>query len=896
MGDDEKTFDDLITNDPDMINTFVSEAKEHLDTIEDDFLNLEKQKDNPDQALVDKVFRSIHSVKGAAGFLGIANMTKLAHVMETLLSRMRAGKIRAESRYIDALLAGVDFLSAMLDDTKNSHNIDITNIHDRLSSLVDHEISSEASESVRPIEEETAKPAAGRVEEMSVVETSGVDFGRTIRVNLDLLDKLMVLAGELVLVRNRHLLSVGASDPGLHFISQQLDVVTSEMQETIIRTRMQPVGKVFRKLPRLVRELGKKLGKQIKIDINGSEAELDRTILESLADPMTHIIRNSCGHGIETPDERIRAGKPKSGKITVSAYHEAGRVNIEIRDDGRGIDPELIRKRLLEKGLKTDADLDLMNDEEILRFILLPGFSTLDKTDDVSGRGVGMDVVKTGIEKLGGSFDLASTVGESTTIHLRLPLTLAIIPCLIVASGINVYAIPQVSLVELVCLYDKDVKERIECADDQEVYQLRDHLLPMVRLSEVLARPKRFTREVRAGISEKYRKEQEKAWLEYVDVVGGEDGGRFTQSLNFAVLKAGASRFGLIVDKILGAEEIVVKPMHWAVKSLGIYSGATIMGNGNGALILDVEGIAKHAGIALEGGTDRAAEQTGKIVRDEDLQTVLLFKSGEKEQFAIALPLIGRIQAISSPNIEQVGQEEYITVDDKSTRVLRLDHVLNVSAAVEREEMYLILPRHIKRPVGILASSLVDTEETTIELNVDSYMEDGLLGTSIIRDSMTLFIDIYRLIDKIEPEWFSDRRMRQFGGDGSQPESAKQVLLLEDALFFRHLVKGYLEADGYKVITAENGRIGLDRMEEMQFDLIVSDLDMPVMDGWDFLKRVRKDSGQPDIPAVALTSLDSETDRRRAMDCGFDRYEIKLDRERFLTTVAELLNSRKDGP
>ncbi|MDM8550978.1 response regulator, partial [Desulfobacterales bacterium HSG2] len=285
---------------------------------------------------------------------------------------------------------------------------------------------------------------------------------------------------------------------------------------------------------------------------------------------------------------------------------------------------------------------------------------------------------------------------------------------------------------------------------------------------------------------------------------------------------------------------------------------------------------------------------------DENLQTVLIFKYGRKERFAMALPLIRRIERIFASDIEHVGDKEFVTINDISTRVLRLDQVLDVSPGVGKDGMFLILPRYIKRPVGLLASGLVDIEETNVELNVESYMEDGLLGTFVIQDRMTLFIDIYRLIEKIEPEWFADRRMNSFGTPGPPDKdaisdaSAKRVLLVEDASFFRHLIKGYLEADGYDVITAEHGKAGLERMNENQFDLIVSDIEMPVMDGWDFVKSVRGGTRQNNIPTVALTALDSDRDRAKAKRCGYDRYEVKIDRERFLTTVAEILGEERD--
>jgi two-component system chemotaxis sensor kinase CheA len=901
---------DNICKDREIIDSFISEAKEHLETIEDDFLSLEEQKDAPDQELLDKVFRAVHSVKGAAGFLGLENMTRLAHVMETILARMREGEMKPESVYIDALLAGVDFLSAMLDDISNSNAIDISAILERLSKIIDQEkevaakpakidlscdLQASDVSAYQPEEEggqqimrDDKTPPAAR-------DKKAVDFSNTIRIHVDVLDRLMTLAGEMVLVRNQLLRHLDESKTVPRSISQRIDMVTSELQETIILTRMQPMSKIFGKFPRIVRDMGKKLNKKIKLDIDGSEAELDKTILESLADPMTHIIRNCCDHGIETPEERISMGKPASGRISIKAYHEAGRVNIEIGDDGRGIDLAAIKKKALKQGLKSEAELDQMGEKEIYRLLFLPGFTTADKVSSVSGRGVGMDVVKTGIDKLGGVVDIESTLGEGTGIHLRLPLTLAIIPCLIVKSGDFRYAVPQSNLVEMVCLYDEAVRAKIECADDQEVYRLRDHLLPMVRLSEILANPKRFSREVRARITQTHSTAQHRAWENYLEEKKIHKDAEFSQSLNFAVLKVGDGLFGLIVDQILGTEEIVVKPMHSTMKSLGIYSGATIMGDGRVALILDTDGIAMHAGI-MQGGRITASavkEKIGKDSKDEDMQTVLLFKYGEKEQFAMALPLIKRIEKISMDRVEKVGEREFITIDDTPTRLLRLDQVLSVSPMMQRNEMFLVLPRHIKRPVGLLVSNLVDIEETAIEMNVDSFMEDGLLGTDVIRGALTLFIDIYRITDKIEPEWFAERRIDSFGETAAPLETACHILLLEDASFFRYLIKGYLEADGYRVTAAENGDIGLEHITNTNFDLVVSDLEMPVMNGWDFMRHVRQKSRQPNIPAIALTSLDTEYDRARALKSGFDRYEVKMDRERFLTAVASLLDLKR---
>ena len=895
MSNSSETLDEMLLNDPEMVESFVSEAKEHLDSIEEDFLSLERQKDNPDQTQLDKVFRAIHSVKGAAGFLGLSRMSELAHVMEALLTKMRSGKILPETEYIDSLLAGVDLLSTMLQNIKLCNEVDITLVYEQIASYHEGEVDKDktAEKPGKKLPKKKADMADKKIEktvnqESKLMPAHNVDFelGSTVRVNIELLDKLMVQAGELVLIRNQHLLTVDDSDTGSRSIAHRLDKITSELQETVINTRMQPVGKVIDKFPRLVRDLGKSMGKQFQINITGSNAEIDKTILESLTDPLTHIIRNSCGHGIESPEDRVRAGKPKTGQISISAYHEAGRVNIKIADDGRGVDTRLISEKIIQKGLKTEAELEQMSHQDILNLVFLPGFTTMEVADNISGRGVGMDVVKTSIERLGGSFDFGSKTGEGTTILLRLPLTLAIIPSLIVTSGKQLFAIPQVSLVELVSLYDNEILTKIERADDHEVYRLRDSLLPIIRLSEVLKRPKLFDRESRAEIAEKYYQESFKVRQQILKDGIDEADVSLEKSLNIVVLKVGTSHYGMIVDEILGTEEIVVKPLHSSLKALGIYSGATIMGNGKTALIFDIGGIARHTGITL---AETITVDRERELKGDDQQTVLLFKSGPKEQFALSLPLIRRIEPILSADVELIGDKEYITVDGVSTLILKLENILNVSPIERRDKMFLILPRNLKRPVGILMSSFIDVVDTTLELDVESYQADGLLGTVIMNDAMTLFLDFYRLVEIIEPEYFGEQQALFSETSATADKQPARILLLEDISFFLHLIKGYLETEGYQVVTVKNGQLGLDQFDEHKFDLIVSDLEMPVMNGWDFIKNVRQNKLLHDIPAVALTSLDNEDSKKRALENGFNHYEVKLDREHFLATVTEAL-------
>lgn len=498
----------------------------------------------------------------------------------------------------------------------------------------------------------------------------------TVRISVEVLDQLMAAAGELVLIRNQEKLNTDISDPAARNISQRLDIVTTEIQEAILQTRMQPMGLVFGKFTRLVRDLAKEFNKNIKINFKGNSIEIDKSILESLPEPLTGIIRNCCEHGIELPDQRKKAGKPESGIIEVLAFKQEGQIIISIKDDGKGIDPD-----------------------------------TMETINSSMDPGKGLYLAAKSIEQLNGTIAIESDLQKGTEIHLRLPLTLAIIPCLMVVAGDFRYAIPQISLEELVCLYDEDVYNKIEQAGDQNIYRLREHLLPMVSLPDVLeqkppSKPK--------GIS-----------------------------LTFAVVKMGAMRFGLIVDQVIGTEEVVVKPMHPFVSNIGIYSGTSIMGDGRVALILDVEGIARHSKIHFN-ITDKDKEKNLETDIHETT-AALIFKIGKDEQFALPLSLIRRVEQISVLDIEVVGDKEFITINNKSTRIISTDRLLNISACIKKEKMLLIIPKNTKNPVGFLISEIIDTARVPTRLNVESHMEDGLKGTALVKGKMTLFPDISRL-------------------------------------------------------------------------------------------------------------------------------------------------------
>lgn len=695
---------------------------------------------------------------------------------------------------------------------------------------------------------------------------------RMLQVREDLLAQVMNLTGELVLTRNQ--LMGAARDETwqnrkIEGFFQSLDRVTSALQERIMQTRMQPLGNVLATLPRIITEESQRLKKLIRLEIEGSEEELDKSILESLADILARLIRNACEHGIETPSERSKRGKAETGNIKVRAFRETGHINILIRDDGAGIDRTAIKKKALTEGLCTRDDLGRMNEKELMSLFMSCFSSAAD--------------IKTAVEDQGGSVEISSESGAGTQVYLKLPLTLSIIPCLIAEVDNERYAIPKISVEELVCLYDDDASGRIVYAGNQEVCRLRDCLLPVVRMKEILAGP--CTPDRRADL---HGRAGEPCTPECrADLHGRRAGPRNCRTFLFAAVKSGNRKFGLVIDRVTGTEEIVVNPMHPKLKSLGIYSGTTVMGDGTVAMILDIQGIADYAGLepVSEDGRhgNRKIPGTPDSESGSDIQRVLLFKVGEHEQFAVPLMLIRRVREISADRIEAVGTRSYITVDGIPTLILRLDRLLDVSPCAEKKEMYLLIPRYAPCPFGILMSHISNVVSVPLALNTDSHREEGIMGTAVVQGRLTLFPDIWYLLEKAAPT----RTEKHKPAPGA--EKPVSILLVEDSAFFRQLVRRYIESGTRTVVTAENGVKALELMDRTAFDLIVSDIEMPEMDGWTFLRQVRTLEKHRHIPALALTALDSEESRARGREAGFDAYEKKIDRERLVGCVEHLL-------
>jgi two-component system chemotaxis sensor kinase CheA len=773
----------------DIVREFIVESYEGLDQLDQDFVELEKHPD--DKALLANIFRCIHTIKGTCGFLGFEKLESVTHVGENLLSLLRDGSIALTPEITNTLLKMVDAVRTILahiEEDGGEGDGDYSGLIAELSRMADPdaapapqaevaasaepapqaEVAASAEPAPQPEVAASAEPApqpapaepppdptepapaphpsppaatlepAGRepkgnapAESEEADENEGPASGQSkagkgvsdssIRVDVGLLDKLMNLVGELVLARNQVLqFTSNAQDSGLNATTQRLNLITTELQEGVMKTRMQPIGNVWSKFPRVVRDLSLSCKKQVRVEMDGKETELDKTIIEAIKDPLTHIVRNAVDHGMEFPDERERAGKPREGVLFLRAFHEGGQVNIEIRDDGRGIDPDKVKKKAIERGVITVDQVERMNPREVANLIFMPGFSTAEKVTSVSGRGVGMDVVRSNIEKIGGTVDVQSELGKGTTLRIKIPLTLAIVPALIVRCREDRFALPQVSLLELVRLEGESATRGIEYVRGAPVYRLRGQLLPLVYLDEALG----------LGGGAHSREEEDE------DPV-----------LNIVVLQADEKVFGLVVDQILDTEEIVVKPLSKQLKSLDAFAGATIMGDGAVALILDVLGLAQRARISV-GSRHRGVSGTVAGVGGfgDDLQTMLLFQAGKSGRVAIPLSEVSRLEEFEPDIIESADGNEVVQYRGQILPLVRLSRVLGHSSpASDGGPLQVVVFRVGEASVGLIVDRIVDIVQDHIKLH-RSRGRKGIVGSAVIQEKVTDILDVQKAI------------------------------------------------------------------------------------------------------------------------------------------------------
>ena len=694
----------------------------------------------------------------------------------------------------------------------------------------------------------------------------------SIRVTVDVLEDLMTLVSELVLTRNQLLQMVrGMDDSEFTVPLTRLSHITSDLQEGVMKTRMQPIGNAWAKLPRIVRDLSVESGKKIELVMLGAETELDRQVLELIKDPLTHMVRNSADHGLEDAAMRAAAGKPEKGTITLNAYHEGGHIIILIRDDGRGLNMDRIRQKCIDNDVATEAELDNMSDQKIQQFIFAAGFSTAETVTSVSGRGVGMDVVRTNIEKIGGHIELKSVEGKGTTFTIKIPLTLAIVSALIVACGGERFAIPQISVLELVrASANSDLS--IEMISDTPVLRLRNRLLPLISLRALLKLPESDAQtKLLAGATDG------------ADGSGEADPTPVKLSeLNevfIVVTQVGANTFGILVDKVFDTEEIVVKPVAPILRSIPFYSGNTILGDGSVIMILDPNGIASAAG-HLEAEDEAAAAQDAVGATDEKV-SLLVFRAGGAELKAVPLALVARLEEIDMTTVENSHGQAMVQYRGKLMPLIPF--AASHQFKTEGQQPILVFTEH-ERSMGLVVDDIVDIVEDRLRIELTADVP-GLIGTAIIDGKATDVIDAGYFLIQAFSDWFGREGNLSPGQNGG-----RDVLLVDDSPFFRNLLTPLLSVAGWTVTTVESADDAL-RMRDSgaNFDVIISDIEMPGMDGFDFAREVRKDPRWETVPLVALSGNTTEEDFQKGRDAGFNDYVAKFDREALVGSLAQTL-------
>ena len=867
----------MLEHHQDIIGEFLVESHENLSRLDLELVELEKHP--KDGALLASIFRTIHTIKGTCGFLAFTTLERITHHAETLLSQLRDGRRDLTPALVSIILETVDATRRVLASIEASGQEgpdpfdDLTN---RLSAAA--QLPSPGGEPSTPVA--AAKPVTplpvtppsgapllcpGATEENHGGEGAGTGktTGETvrgssvadanIRVGVVLLDRLMDLVGELVLTRNQILqFNAERDDAALNATSQRLNLITSELQEGVMKTRMQPIGMVWNSLPRVVRDMAVALGKQIRLEMEGEETELDRTIIEAIKDPLVHLVRNSCDHGVEAPHARVLAGKPAEGKLTLRAYHEGGQVNIEIGDDGAGIDVVRVKQKAIEKGLLRPEEADKLSEREAVNLIFHPGFSTAPAVTKVSGRGVGMDVVKSHIEKIGGAVDVANRRGEGATVKLKIPLTLAIIPGLVISSGGERFVSPQVSLLELIRIERDSPEKQIEQVNGTPVYRRRGSLLPITYLNRVLG-------------------------LKTPDSA---------DAVSLVVLQAEDRQFGLVVDGINDTQEIVVKPVGKQLKGLTIYAGATIMGDGRVALILDVLGIGLRSGVLAESREQARAASEQKIQTAAEHQRLLLFRAGTFERLAVPLSLVARLEEFPRSSIERAGGREVVQYRNRILPLVSLQTVLESAGPAEAEPpdpLQVVVFNDGDRSLGVIVDQILDVVEDAVTMRQKTARK-GLLGSAVVGKQVADFLDLNHVIERAADEWF--QTVNAAAGE-------TRVLVAESSPFSRGLIRSGLDMAGYHVIEAADLDDALRRLEQQPVHVVLTSLGLPPRGGSALLSAMQRRTDWQDIPIVGLAD---SVEQIQSRPDGLRDCQLNSDREAMLQSVARLAAAVEGEP
>jgi two-component system chemotaxis sensor kinase CheA len=908
----------------DLLREFLTETNESLDVVDVELVKFEQDPNNA--KILDNIFRLVHTIKGTCGFLGLPRLEAIAHAAETLMGKFRDG-VPVTPQAVTLVLQSIDRIKGLVGDLEATEQEPAGSDRDLIALLEEMAekgaLSAAAEPAPAPAPAAPSKPAASaagdhtegtlvfqvlerqlrpgevsldelerafreteaevplavqaeaklakakaaepakpeknapvnlaekRAERDADGEGKGPVAAQTIRVAVETLEHLMTMVSELVLTRNQLLEIVRRhEDSEFKVPLQRLSNVTAELQEGVMKTRMQPIGNAWQKLPRVVRDLAQELSKQIELEMVGQDTELDRQVLELIKDPLTHMVRNSADHGLETPETRKAAGKPEKGTIRLSAYHEGGHIIIEIADDGRGLDMDKIKAKIVDNGLATESDLEKMTESQVFKYIFAPGFSTASKVTNVSGRGVGMDVVKTNIDAIGGTVDLRSTAGKGTTFTIKIPLTLAIVSALIVEAAGDRFAIPQLSVVELVRAQSNS-EHRIERIRDTPVLRLRNKLLPLVHLSRLL------------DISHRDGTKTE---------VSEDDG-------FIVVTQIGKQTFGVVVDAVFHTEEIVVKPMSTMLRHINMFSGNTILGDGSVIMIVDPNGIATALGTAGASSVAEEHESEDDKARDEgNLLSLLLFRAGSAEPKAVPLSLVTRLEEFSVDKVEHSNGRDLVQYRGALMPLVYFDEYAQKKS---EGSLPMLVFSDAGRSMGLVVDEIIDIVEDRLDIEVGSD-RPGILGSGVIKGKATEVIDIGHFLPQAFEDWFRRKEMKQ-------EALTRTLLFVDDAPFFRNMLGPVLKATGYQVTTCESAVDALRMFDEgRKFDVVVSDIEMPGMNGFEFAEALKRSPRHRHIPILALSAITTPASIERGRQAGFDDYIAKFDRAGLIAAIKEV--------
>jgi two-component system chemotaxis sensor kinase CheA len=842
-----------------LLRDFLTETSESLDLVDAELVRFEQEPNNAE--ILAKIFRLVHTIKGTCGFLALSRLETLTHAAETLMGKFRDGMpVTAEA--VTLILSTLDRVKSIIDTLETEEKEPDGSDGDLVEQLVCLARGEGIAAALPRVPEPEVAPSEALPEpvaerrnddrrsgedrrdahERSAAESGEKLSSHSIRVSVDTLDHLMTTVSELVLTRNQLLEIVRRQeDSDFKVPLQRLSNVTAELQEGVMKTRMQPIGNAWQKLPRIVRDLAAELDKDIELEMQGADTELDRQVLELVKDPLTHLVRNCADHGLETPAERIAAGKSKVGMIRLSAWHQGGHIIIEIADDGRGLDLDRIKAKAIASGFASEAEIAAKSEGEICNLIFAPGFSTAARVTSISGRGVGMDVVKSNIEQIGGTVDLKSVPGGGTAFTIKIPLTLAIVSALIVESSGERFAIPQLSVLELVRAGGGE--HRIERIKDTPVLRLRNALLPLLHLKEVLK-------------------------------LGAADG----ETGFVVVTQVGNLTFGIVVDGVAHTEEIVIKPMSSTLRHIGVFSGTTILGDGSVIMILDPNGVAQALGrtaqMARAENTDRRENEEAAA---ESTVSLLVFRAGSQRPKAVPLSLVTRLEEIDCRRIEISDGRHLVQYRDQLMPLLRID----TETAVKQEgsQPILVFSDH-GRSMGLVVDEIVDIVDDRLDIEVASN-KPGVLGFAVLKGTTTEIVDIGHFLPQAFEDWFH-------AGNAGAARAARNVLLVDDSAFFRDMLSPLIKAAGYRVTAVASGADALATLQSgARFDLVVTDTDMPDMDGFALAQAMRAEPRIAEIPVIALAAMVSREAIARGRTVGFHDFVAKFDRTGLIAAIKE---------